>query len=78
MIPLKLDPELMNRLDRIASAKRVTRSAYIIQILVERLDQEKEAESPWELGKKTFGRRESGQNNLAMNRKSIMKVKIRL
>jgi predicted DNA-binding protein len=77
MISLRLDKDTENQLIRIASAKGVTKSAFLRQILLERLDEEKHAATPWELGKESFGRMGSGRSDLATNRKSILKEKIR-
>lgn len=76
MISVRLDKRLEVRLTRAASAKGLSKSAYLRKILVENLEKESGEESPWELGKDLFGKFGSGRSDLSKNRKALLREKV--
>ena len=76
MITLRLDPNLEKEISTVAKNLGLTKADLIRKSLIEYL---KKLESPnaWELGKNFFGRYSSGQKNLSVDRKTILKEKIR-
>jgi len=76
MITLRLDPNLEKEISTVAKNLGLTKSDLIRRSLIEYLGK---LESPraWELGKDFFGRYSSGQTNLSVDRKTILKEKIR-
>ena len=78
MISVRIKPELEEELQQASKANGLSKSAYIRNIIEEKLQQEKEMNrTPWELGKSVFGKEGSGRNDLSSNRKSILKEKLR-
>jgi RHH-type rel operon transcriptional repressor/antitoxin RelB len=78
MIPVRIKPELEEELQRASQANGLSKSAYIRNIIEEKLQQEREMNlTPWELGKSVFGKEGSGRNDLSSNRKTILKEKLR-
>jgi len=75
MISLRLEPHTERELKRVAKSKGLTQSEYIRQILAKSLI--KERETAWELGCEVFGKVGSGRSDLATNRKTILKDKLR-
>lgn len=76
MITLRLDPELEKNINAVAHQMGVTKSELIrksITTFIDGLDKP----SPWELGDSVFGKYASGMNNLAQDRKRLVKEKIK-
>lgn len=76
MITLRLDSELEKNINNIAQQMGVTKSELIrksITAFIEKIEQP----SPWELGSEIFGKYASGKGNLSVDRKAIVKEKIR-
>lgn len=76
MITLRLDPNLEKEINTVAKNLGLTKSDLIRKSLIEYLGK---IENPnaWELGKDFFGRYSSGLKNLSVDRKTILKEKIR-
>lgn len=76
MIALRLDPNLEKKINTVAKNLGLTKSDLIRKSLIEYLGK-LESPSAWELGKDFFGRYSSGLKNLSVDRKQILKEKIR-
>lgn len=76
MITLRLDPLLENQISSAAKTLGLTKSDLIRKSILEYLGN-LEKPSAWESGKDLFGRHASGTDYLAMERKTILKEKIR-
>jgi predicted DNA-binding protein len=76
MITLRLDPDLEKEVSVTAKNLGLTKSDLIRRSILEYLEK-MEKPSAWELGKDYFGRYSSGQNNLSVDRKKILKEKLR-
>ena len=76
MITLRLDPDLEKEISTVAKNIGITKSDLIRQSLIEYLGK-LERPNAWELGKDFFGRYSSGLGNLSVDRKTILKEKIR-
>ncbi len=76
MIALRLDPNLEKEITTVAKNLGLTKSDLIRKSVIEYIGK---LESPngWELGKEFFGRYSSGLKNLSVDRKRILKEKIR-
>lgn len=78
MISVRIKPELEEELQRASEAHGISKSAYIRNLIEEKLQEERETNrTPWELGKSLFGKQGSGRDDLSKNRKSILKEKLR-
>lgn len=76
MITLRLDPKLEQRINITAKNLGLTKSELIRKSINEYLGN-LETPSPWELGKKHFGKYSSGSGNLSTDRKELIKDKLR-
>jgi RHH-type transcriptional regulator, rel operon repressor / antitoxin RelB len=76
MITLRLDPNLEKKISTVAKNLGLTKSDVIRKSLIEYLEKLERPEA-WELGKDYFGKYSSGQKNLSVDRKTILKEKIR-
>ena len=76
MITLRLDPNLEKKISTVAKNLGLTKSDLIRKSLIEYLGK-LENSNAWELGKEFFGNYSSGQKNLTVDRKTILKEKIR-
>jgi RHH-type transcriptional regulator, rel operon repressor / antitoxin RelB len=76
MITLRLDPDLEKEVSVTAKNMGLTKSDLIRRSILEYLEK-LEKPSAWQLGKDYFGRYSSGQNNLSVDRKKILKEKLR-
>lgn len=76
-ITIRLDPELQEAVDRVAQAQGLTRSELVRECLQHYLEQQQKRPTPWELGKDLFGKHASGRSDLAVNRKAILREKMR-
>ncbi len=76
MITIRLDPNLEKEISTVAKNLGLTKSELIRKSLIEYLGK-LESSNAWELGKDFFGRYSSGLKNLSVDRKTILKEKIR-
>ncbi len=76
MIALRLDPNLEKEITTIAKNLGLTKSGLIRKSLIEYIGK-LESPNAWELGKDFFGRYSSGLKNLSVDRKTILKERIR-
>lgn len=75
MITLRLDPELEQTINTLASEMGMSKSEIIRQSITEFIAK-KETSSAWELGNDVFGKYVSPDPDLATNRKLLLKEKI--
>ncbi len=75
MITLRLDPILEQQVNTLAKNLGLTKSELIRKSLVEYIGKQ-ERQSAWELGRDLFGKYASGQKNLSVDRKKILKDKL--
>ncbi len=76
MITLRLDPQLEQTINSVAYQLGVSKSELIRKSITDFLGN-LEKPSPWELGNDLFGKYASGQHDLSINRKVLIKEKIR-
>ena len=76
MITLRLDPVLEEAIGTTARNLGLTKSDLIRKSIIEYLDK-LEPPSSYELGKEFFGRYSSGMKNLSVDRKRLVKEKIK-
>ena len=76
MITLRLDPQLEKTVNNLAEQMKISRSELVRQSIFAFIERQ-EKPSPWELGKDFFGKHASGQSNLSVDRKTLVKEKIR-
>lgn len=76
MITLRLDSELEQNINNIARQMGITKSELIRKSITSYIEKV-EHPSPWALGNDLFGKYASGKDNLSIDRKTIVKEKIR-
>jgi hypothetical protein len=76
MITLRLDSKLEQTIENTAKHLGLTKSELIRRSIQEYLNKVS-SQTPWDLGKDLFGKYASGINNLSVDRKQILKKKIR-
>ena len=76
-ISLRLDSKLERELNRYARMVGRPKSEVVRKLIADFIEKESRAITPWELGKEMFGREGSGCGNLSIDRKSILKEKLR-
>ena len=76
MITLRLDPQLEKTVNNLALQMQISKSELVRQSIFAFIEQQ-EKPSPWDLGKGFFGRHASGQGNLSVDRKRLVKEKIK-
>lgn len=76
-ISLRLDSKHEMAIERIAHSEGKTKSELLRNLIIDFIDNKTTAQSPWDSGKNLFGKRGSGSGNLSVNRKKILKEKIR-
>ncbi len=76
MITLRLDPKLEQAIQSAAEISGVTKSELVRRSISEYLDKLTKP-TPWELGEQYFGKYSSEQGNLSIDRKKLLKTKIR-
>ena len=76
-ISLRLDDGLERKLNRHARLMRRTKSELIRGLISDFVEERADELTPWELGKEVFGREGSNRGNLSVDRKSILKEKLR-
>jgi RHH-type transcriptional regulator, rel operon repressor / antitoxin RelB len=77
-ISLRLDGKLERELNRYARVVGKPKSEVIRNLIADFMEKESKAVTPWELGKNMFGREGSGCGNLSVDRKKILKEKLRV
>ncbi|MGA0384836.1 MAG: CopG family transcriptional regulator [Flavobacteriaceae bacterium] len=77
MVSLRLDKKTEQALKRVAKSKGITQSEYLRSIIDKGLKAEVEKQTPWSLGQEIIGKYGSGRGDLAGNRKSLLKEKLR-
>lgn len=73
---LRLDSKLERKLNDYARLIGKPKSELVRNLVSDFLDRESKNLTPWELGKKVFGREGSKCGNLSRDRKSILKEKL--
>jgi hypothetical protein len=76
MITLRLDPKLEQSINNTAKNLGLSKSELIRKSISEYLGKLKQS-SPWEAGKDLFGKYSSGNGDLSLKRKELVKNKIR-
>jgi RHH-type transcriptional regulator, rel operon repressor / antitoxin RelB len=76
-ISLRLDSKLERELNRYARMVGRPKSDVVRKLIADFIEKESRVITPWELGKEMFGREGSGCGNLSIDRKSILKEKLR-
>ena len=76
MITLRLDPKLEKTINDTAHRLGLSKSELIRKSVTEYIDK-LEKPSPWELGSGIIGKYASGKGSLSIDRKALLKEKIR-
>jgi RHH-type transcriptional regulator, rel operon repressor / antitoxin RelB len=76
-ISLRINSRLDHELGKIASEEGTSKSDLIRLLISDFVKTKSRRSTPWELGKKVFGRYGSGKGNLSQDRKAILKEKLR-
>ncbi len=76
MITLRLDQTLETEIQTTAAMLGLSKSE-LIRVSVTEFIQKQKRPDPWDLGNDLFGKYASGDGNLSVNRKAIMKEKIK-
>lgn len=76
MLSVRLDPQTEQALCRAAAAQGLSKSEFLRQSINERLKEESQFATPWDLGHDRFGREGGGRGDLASNRKAVLKKKL--
>ncbi len=76
MITLRLDKKLETDIQATATMMGLSKSE-LIRVSVTEYIQKQKPQNAWELGAELFGKYASGDGNLSVNRKALMKEKIR-
>jgi hypothetical protein len=77
MLSVRLDARTEEALSRTAAAQGLSKSEFLRRLIDERLREESQRVTPWDLGCELFGREGSGSGVLAADRKAILKRKLR-
>ena len=75
-ISLRLENNIERELNSRAKMMGISKSELVRNLIADFIDRETGKTSPWELGRNVFGREGSGQGNLSVNRKSILRKKL--
>ncbi|MBR0574247.1 MULTISPECIES: ribbon-helix-helix domain-containing protein [Pasteurellaceae] len=76
MITLRLDPMLEQQVNTAAKKLGFTRSEFIRKSIINYIEAQK-TQTAWQTGEDLFGKYTSGKGNLSVDRKDILKNKIR-
>lgn len=76
MITVRLNEHLERTLKSLAEKEGLTKSALIRHCLEEFVTRKQIEDSPWNIGKDLFGKYGSGQGDLSIHRKQIVRAKI--
>ena len=77
-ISIRLEKPIEQALRKQIKSQKATLSAFVRDAIIEKIEREKNAlPSPYELGKTLFGRYSSDRDDLSVNRKAILKEKLR-
>ncbi len=77
MISLRLPPDLEKKLAEISSIEKKTKTDIIKESILLYIKERENAVSPYELGKKYFGKYHSGQTDRSVHHREIIKNKIK-
>lgn len=77
MISLRLPQELEDKLAEISSIEKKTKTDIIKESILLYIKEREAAVSPYELGKKYFGKYHSGQTDRSVNHRDIIRNKIK-
>jgi len=77
MISLRLPDELANKLNQVSKTEKITKSEVIKRALKIYFEKYRNDHSSYDLGKDLFGEYGSGDGNLSVNYKIILKDKLR-
>jgi len=76
MITLRLDPLLEEEINTVAKNLGLTKSGLVRESILEYLDKQK-SPNAWDIGQDLFGKYASGINHRSVDRKKLLKEKIR-
>ena len=77
-ISIRLEKPIEQALRKQIKSQKATLSAFVRDAILEKIEREKSTRpSPYELGKTLFGRYSSDRDDLSVNRKAILKEKLR-
>jgi predicted DNA-binding protein len=76
-ISIRLDTELEQAMRHYLSRHQVAKSEFIREAIREKLDREAGAAGPYQLGHEVFGRYASGRDDRSVNRKALLKERLR-
>lgn len=76
MITLRLDPQLEQQVSHTAKHLGLSKSEFIRKSLIDYIEKLGK-QNAWEAGQDLFGKYASGRRDLSLNRKEILKDKIR-
>lgn len=77
MLSVRLDAQTEQALERTAKSQGLTKSELLRSLIDERLKEESQRATPWQLGHERFGRVGSGRGDLSTTRKAKLKEKLR-
>ena len=75
-ITIRLNHELEANLENLAQIEGITKSVLVRRCIENYIKNKRDQKTPWELGKGMFGKYGSGQKNLSIDRKKIIREKI--
>lgn len=76
-ISIRLDAELEQAMRRYLRHHQVATSEFVREAIREKLDRETGAAGPYQLGREVFGRYASGHDDHSINRKALLKERLR-
>ena len=77
-ISIRLEKPIEQALRKQIKSQKATLSAFVRDAILEKIEREKNnLPSPYELGKTLFGRYSSDRDDLSINRKAILREKLR-
>ena len=77
MVSLRLTADVEHKLEQVAKAQNISKSAVIKKALEQYFQTHDSQRSPYELGEELFGKYGSGQTDLSQNYKQLLKNKLR-
>ncbi len=75
MTSIRLNKELEGKIEKIAAAKKITKSQLIREAVAEYIAAQEKEISPFMVGEKLFGRYGSGKGDLSTTYKTVLKEK---
>lgn len=76
MISLRLPPDLERKLNSFAKAEGKSRTEVVKESILKYIENRGNTKTPYELGLDLFGKNDSGQTDLAQNRKNYLRDRI--